>query len=147
MVVSEAHVLPGFLTPVQKELPFQSHRLLFSHALAMRGKNTPERKFATARYWTHNHQAMSRTCSSLSSVDRVQDLRTGGPWFDSGARPVFFLRIDDNHCNRIYSTLNIVHCFGGCLGKQPVAWKEYVLSIGKKKYRKAWIGGLATASM
>ena len=51
MTVDYAHVFPGFLTPVQTQISFQRHRLLFSHASAeVRGENTPERKF------THNHQ-------------------------------------------------------------------------------------------
>ena len=32
MEVIEAHVLPRFLTPVNTQLSFQSHQLLFSHA-------------------------------------------------------------------------------------------------------------------
>ena len=47
MAVGDAHVFPGFLTPVLTQLPFQSHRLLFSNASEeVRGENTPERKFA-----------------------------------------------------------------------------------------------------
>ena len=34
-VISYAHVFPGFLTPVLTLLSFQSHQLLFSHALAV----------------------------------------------------------------------------------------------------------------
>ena len=42
MAVGDANVFPGFLTPVLKQLSFQSHRLLFSHASAeVRGENTP----------------------------------------------------------------------------------------------------------
>ena len=67
MVVSDARVFPGFLTPVLAYLSFQSHRLLFSYASAeVRGEKTPERKFATTGYRTHNHQVMSPTRSSLS---------------------------------------------------------------------------------
>ena len=44
MAVGEAHVLPGFLTPVLTQISFQSHRLLFSHALAeVRGEYTPKK--------------------------------------------------------------------------------------------------------
>ena len=51
MVVGDAHVFPGFITPVLIQLSFQSHQLLFSHASAeVRGENTPERKFATTGY-------------------------------------------------------------------------------------------------
>ena len=34
MAVGDAHVFPGFLTPVQTQLSFQSHRLLFLQASA-----------------------------------------------------------------------------------------------------------------
>ena len=48
----------------QHSLSFQSHRLLFSHASAeVRGKNSPERKVASTRDQTHNHQVMSPTRS------------------------------------------------------------------------------------
>ena len=68
MAVGDAHVLPGFLTPVLTDyFSFQSHRLLFSHASAeVRGENTPERKVASTGDRTHNHQVMSRTRSPLS---------------------------------------------------------------------------------
>ena len=42
MSVSDAHLLPGFLTPVLTLLSFQSHRLLFLHAFS-RGER---RKYA-----------------------------------------------------------------------------------------------------
>ena len=45
MAVGDAHVFPGFVTPVLTQLSFQSHRLLFSHASAeTRSENTSERK-------------------------------------------------------------------------------------------------------
>ena len=67
MAVGDAHVLPGFLTPVLTQPSFQSHRLLLSHASAeVRGKNTPERKFVSIGYRTHSHQVMSPTRSPLS---------------------------------------------------------------------------------
>ena len=48
MAVDDAHVFPGFLTPVLTQLSFQSHQLLFSHASAeVRGEKMPEIKFAT----------------------------------------------------------------------------------------------------
>ena len=44
----------------------------------------------------------------------------------SMARPIFFPRINDSHCNRIYSSLTAVRCFdNGYMGKLLVAWKEY----------------------
>ena len=64
---SVTHVFPGFLTPAVTQLSFQSHQLPFSHASAeVRGENTPERKLASTRYQTHNHQVMSHICSSLT---------------------------------------------------------------------------------
>ena len=72
MAVGDAHVFPGFLTPVLTQLSFQSHRLLFSHASAeVRGENTPERKVASTGDRTHNHQVTSPTCSPLSHLGRA----------------------------------------------------------------------------
>ena len=70
MAVGDAHVFPGFLTPVLTQLPFQSDKLLFSHASAeVRGEIMPERKFASNRYLTHNHKVMSPTRSPMSQPD------------------------------------------------------------------------------
>ena len=68
MAVGDAHVFPGFLTPVLIQISVQSHRLLFSHASAeVRGQNTPpETNFASTGSRTHNHQVMSPTRSPLS---------------------------------------------------------------------------------
>ena len=42
------------------------------------------------------------------------------------AWPIFFCRTDDNHCDRIHSSLTGVHSFhNGYVQKQPVAWKEF----------------------
>ena len=55
--MGNAHVFPGFLTPVLTQLSFRSHPLLFSHVSAeVRGENTPVRKFASTGYRTHNHE-------------------------------------------------------------------------------------------
>ena len=44
----------------------------------------------------------------------------------SPARPIFFPRIDDSHCDKIHSSLTAVRCFdNGYMGKQSVVWKEY----------------------
>ena len=47
---------------------------------------------------------------------------TGEQEVSGSARPIFFPRIDDNHCDRIHSSVTAVHLY---VGKQPVAWKEY----------------------
>ena len=81
MVVSD--MFPGFLTPLPTQLSFQSHRLLFSHASAeVSGENTPQRKFTSTGYRTHNHQVTSLTRSPLSHLgeanenyDMVKELR------------------------------------------------------------------------
>ena len=55
MVVSDAHMFPGFLAPVLTQISFQSHQLLFSHASAeLRGENTPERNFASTESRTQS---------------------------------------------------------------------------------------------
>ena len=63
---------PAFSHQYLHNLSFQSHRLLFSHASAKaRGENTPERKVASTRDRTHNHQVMSPTRSPLSHRGRA----------------------------------------------------------------------------
>ena len=55
MTVGDAHVFPGFLTPVLPQISFQSHRLLFSHASEeVRGENTLEKKIRFN--WVSNSQ-------------------------------------------------------------------------------------------
>ena len=78
MAVGDAHVFPGFLTPVLTQLFFPKppttfltyfNGLLFSHASAeVRGENKPERKFASTGDQTHNHQVMSPTRSPLGHL-------------------------------------------------------------------------------
>ena len=69
-----------------------------------------------------NHLSQAEPHSSIGSL---QDLSTGGCWFDPKAWPIFFPWTDDSHCNRIHSSLITVHCFNnGYVGKQPVAWKK-----------------------
>ena len=55
----------------------------------------------------------------------------------SPARPIFFPRIVDSHCDRIHSSLTAVCCFNkGYLGKQPVAWKEYSAEYWLKEFQE-----------
>ena len=65
---SVMHCISFYSSPLRpSQLFVQSHRLLFSHALTeVRGENTPERKFASIGYRTHNRQVMSPTRSPLS---------------------------------------------------------------------------------
>ena len=70
MEVDDERVFPGFLTPLLKQISLQRHRLLFPHASAeVRGKNTPEKKFASTGSRTHNHQVMSPIRYPLSHSD------------------------------------------------------------------------------
>ena len=65
------------------------------------------------------HEPEKRSCSSLAKL-------------------LFFPRIDDNHCNRIHSSLTVVHFFNsGYVGKQPVAWKEYCVELWLKELQKS----------
>ena len=53
-------------------------------------------------------------------------------------RPTFFPRIDNNHCDRIHSSLTAVHCFDdGYVGKQPVVWNEYCAECWLKELQKS----------
>ena len=74
-------MFPGFLTPVLTQLFIQIRRLLFSHASAeVRGENSPERKFASTGYRTHNHQVMSSTRSPLSHLGGTRTERSVDPY-------------------------------------------------------------------
>ena len=69
----------AFLIPVRIYLSFESHRLLFSRGSPdVRGEDTPERKFASTGYRTHNHQVMSPTRSPLGHPGGVTDLGENG---------------------------------------------------------------------
>ena len=64
MAVGDAHVFPGFLTPVPSQISF-----LFSRASAeVRAENTPEINFASTGDRTHKHLVMSLTGSPLSHL-------------------------------------------------------------------------------
>ena len=76
----------------------------------------------------------------------VEDLRTGGRSFVPPARPIFFLRIDDSQCDKIHTSLTTIICFDdGCVGKEPVAWREYCAGYWLKELQETWIGTLAVA--
>ena len=74
MAVGDAHVFPGFLTPVLTQLFFPKPATTFLTCFS-RGerRNTPERKFASTGDRTHNRQVMSPTHSPLS--------HPGGAWW------------------------------------------------------------------
>ena len=75
MTVGDAHVFPGFLTPILTQISFQSHQLLFLHASAeVASENMPERNLDSTRSQTHNHQAMSPTHSPLSHPSKIHQL-------------------------------------------------------------------------
>ena len=74
MVVDDAHMFPGFLTPVLTQLSLQSHRLLFSHASAeVTGEKTLERKIDSTGYQTYNHQVLSPTSVHEKKLAEVQN--------------------------------------------------------------------------
>ena len=67
MAVGNALCFLAFSHQHQHNFSLQSHRLLFLHTTAeVRGENMPERKFASTRDQTHNHQVMSPTRSPQS---------------------------------------------------------------------------------
>ena len=68
MAVGDAHVFPGFLTPVLKQLSFQSHRLHFSHVSAeMNGENTPETEKKNRLNRVSNSKPPSHKSDTLTS--------------------------------------------------------------------------------
>ena len=59
--------------------------------------------------------------SPHSCVDSVEDSGTGGSWFEPPAPPIFFPWINDSHCDKINSSLTVVHCFEhGSVGKRSM---------------------------
>ena len=67
MAVGDAHVLPGFLTPVLTHISFQSQRLLFSHASAeVKGEKSPERNLASTG--SRNHKPPGHESDTLTTV-------------------------------------------------------------------------------
>ena len=70
MAVGDAHVFPGFLTPVLTQLSFQSRHLLFSHASAeVRGE-----KFAGQKV------RLNRGSNSQPPGHESDTLTTEPPW-------------------------------------------------------------------
>ena len=68
MGVSDACAFPGFLTPVLTTF-LSKVTDYFPHMLLQRwGENAPDRKKASTRDRTHDHQVMSPTCSPLSHL-------------------------------------------------------------------------------
>ena len=56
----------------------------------------------------------------------------------SPARPIFFPRMDDSHCDMIHSSLTAILCFGnGYVGKQPVALREYSAKCWLKELQES----------
>ena len=52
----------------------------------------------------------------------------------SPARPIFFPRIDDSHCERIHSSLTAVRCFENrYVGKQPVFLERILCGVPVKR--------------
>ena len=69
---------------------------------------------------TGNQYFFFLTAEPPGSVSSVKYLRTGGCWFETPAKPIFFQRINDSHCDMIHSSLTAVHFFSdGNVGKQP----------------------------
>ena len=117
MAVGDAHMFSGFLTPVLTQLSFQCHRLLSSQASAeVRVENTPERKFASARDRTRNHQFMSPTRSQLSHPGGSRE-KCRKRWFPSIFSLSFYPIQNTNNHNELYlfcrlaSAFNLIESF------------------------------------
>ena len=54
------------------------------------------------------------------------------------ARPIFFPRINDSHCDMTHSSVTAVRFFDNRnVGKQPVAWKEYCVGYWLKELQES----------
>ena len=101
MAISQAHVFPGYLTPVLTRTSFQGQRQLFSHASAeVRGENTLERNFASTGTQTHNSQVMHLTFSPLSHPGRAYSNAVPDKWACVITQDVFGSG-QNNHSERI----------------------------------------------
>ena len=68
-------------------------------------------------------------------VGSIQDLRTGGRWFDSRHCQYSFRGLIEVH-----SSLTAVHCFDNrYVGKQPVAWKELCVKYWLKEPQESMV--------
>ena len=69
-------------------------------------------------------------------MDSCRNIFNIADWFNPRARPVFFPRIDDSHCNIVQFSFTAVHCFdNGYVGKQPLTWKEYCAEYWLKEVK------------
>ena len=86
-----------------------------------------------------NHILKSSQPESHSSVCSVQDLRTGGRWFDPWLGHYFFRRLMIVIATGfIPLSLTALNCFdNGYLGKQPVTWKEYCAECWLKELQES----------
>ena len=84
--------------------------------------------------------------SSYGSLGSIEDLRTGGRWFEPLAWPIFFLNVGDSHCNRIHPALGF-SIFLTIFLWESRQWlgKNIVQSTGLKNSSKVWISTLAAA--
>ena len=73
--------------------------------------------------------SMTDLVNPHSSVASALDLRTGGHWLNPWL--IFLLRIDDNYCYRIYSSLTAVHCFnnGYRCGKAAIGFERILCGV------------------
>ena len=81
MAIYNAHVFPGFLTPILTQISFQSHRLLFSHALAeVRRRKYAAKKFRLNR--VSNSQPLGHESDTLTiePPGRDQHMIGGTKW-------------------------------------------------------------------
>ena len=70
---------------------------------------------------------MGNTDPDLYNLRRLESV--------SAARPIFFHRIDDRHCDRTHSSLTAVHSFDDRLSEKAASGFEriFVWSAGQKK--------------
>ena len=85
MAVGDAHVFPGFLTPVLTQLSFQSHQLLFSHASA--------EVFIKSRKYTGKKVCLNRVSNSQPKGHESDTLTTEPPRCGAGRFTEYIHRV------------------------------------------------------
>ena len=79
MAVSDAHVFPGFLTPVLTPISFQSHRLLFSHAFSKgerrkhAGKKVPLNRISNSQPPGHESDTLTTEATRAGQNGRTDE--------------------------------------------------------------------------
>ena len=110
--------------------PHQTRACLLTEDKNCMIKVKPLQSFESVKFAVFESTDRKKSAEPFSLVGSVQDLQTGSHWFEPLAWQIFFLRINDSHCESIHSFLTAAHGFDNSFdGKQPVVWKEILYGV------------------